>query len=133
MILYKMATHLHDLSKCIVMKKIIFSTLFFLCMAGLASAQSDSRNTNTKSVSQTTKRSARHRSRTVSTSEKANATETVSARTNSKTVIPDNRTEYMQDGQLATYTGHQAAPSNSDEFQSKKGKKKKKNADRTRD
>jgi hypothetical protein len=34
------------------------------------------------------------------------------------TVEPDNRKEYMQDGQLATYTGHQAAPINSDEFQS---------------
>ncbi len=124
--------HLYDFCKCIVMKKLIFSTLFFLFIAGLASAQSDSKNTNTESVSSTSKRSARHRSVPAPTSKKAGTTEIRSAKTNSSTtVIPDNRTEYMQNGQLATYTGHQAAPTNSDEFQSKKGKKK--NADRTRD
>ena len=34
----------------------------------------------------------------------------------------DNRKEYMQDGQLATYTGHEATAVNAEQFQSLKKK-----------
>jgi hypothetical protein len=105
------------------MKKIVLSAILFLGVAGFASAQQSSTNSagNKNAVSTTTKNKKQVKNASES------QTQTV------RDTIPDNRKEYMQNGQLATYTGHQATPVNSDEFQSKKGKKKPtKNRDRTK-
>lgn len=87
------------------MKKIIFSTLFFLSITGFASAQTTStnRSSSTKHVS-----TSSHKAKKSIAKKSATTT----------TVQPDNRKEYMKDGQLATPTGHQATPVNSDQYQS---------------
>lgn len=117
------------------MKKCLFSALFFICMAGLASAQSTSGNTNARSVSNTshTKHATKVASKTKKSVATKNSVKTTTAPNSTATApIPNNRVEYMQNGQLATVTGHQATPVNSDEYQSGRGKKKKKNTDKTR-
>jgi hypothetical protein len=111
-----MAMHLYDSFKCMAMKKIIISTLFFLGIAGFASAQTTSTNRNsvTKHISTSSHKAKKPVSK--------NTAATI-------TVQPDNRKEYVKDGQLATPTGHQATPVNSDQYQSPKdssNKKKKK-------
>lgn len=117
MICDKMAMHLYRYQKCIAMKKVIISTLFFLSIAGFASAQSSNKNSE-KQVS--------------TSSHKAKKTihkKPTHSKISTNTAQPDNRKEVMKDGQLATPTGHEATPVNSDQFQSikdsasKKGKK----------
>ena len=100
------------------MKKMVLAMVCFLTIAGAASAQT---------------RNSRHRgsapNSTITTSAVTHPTETATitqpgpdnsreATSTSMTIIPDNRTEYMQDGQLATFTGHEATAVNTDEFQS---------------
>lgn len=105
------------------MKRIIVSTIFFFSMAGVALAQRSSKNSegNKSSVSTTVKAKSKKQIKNASTPQTV------------KDSLPNNRKEYMQNGQLATYTGHQATPVNSDQYQSKKGKKKAtKKKDRTR-
>jgi hypothetical protein len=101
--------------KCMAMKKILFCSLLSLMIAGFASAQSTSRNRNS--------------GKTVSSSP-YKPVKTDGKKSASATAIPkDNRKEYVKDGQLATSTGHQATPVNSDEYQSPRdsaNKKKKK-------
>ena len=95
------------------MKKMIISTLFFLSIAGFALAQSNNKNSDKKiSTSSHTAKKAVHE-------------KTIASNTPAKTVELDNRKEYMKDGQLATRTGHEATPVNSDQFQSEKGSVKK--------
>lgn len=97
--------HLWDHLKMHAMKKIFFLVLFSFVMAGFASAQ--------------TKRMSRHRNTThfsADTSKKEIITSQFIRK--SEAVEPDNRKEYMQDGQLATYTGHEATAINADQFQS---------------
>jgi hypothetical protein len=94
------------------MKKIILCSVVSLMIAGFASAQTTSRSRNS--------------SKTVSSSPykpvKTNGKKSASA-----TTIPkDNRKEYVKDGQLATATGHQATPVNSDEYQSSRDSANKK-------
>lgn len=105
------------------MKRIILAAVFFFSMTGVALAQNSSGN------------SAGNKS-PVSTTVKDNNNKKPIKNAPGQTVgdtIPDNRKEYMQNGQLATYTGHQATPVNSDQYQSKKGRKKAaKKKDRTR-
>ena len=86
------------------MKKII-STLLFISMVGFASAQtlSTKRSSNNTHVS-----TSSHKAK------KSVAKKTAASTANQ----PDNRKEYMKDGQLATSTGHQATPVNSDQYQS---------------
>lgn len=101
------------------MKKIIFSTIFILTIAGFASAQTTKRgNSKTITYTSTTSHKAKKPIRKTNTAK-------IEPVNNSTTVIPDNRREYMQNGQLATYTGHQATPINTDEFQSEKKRAKK--------
>jgi hypothetical protein len=120
-----MAVHLYHHTKYIVMKKIIFSTLFLLSIAGFASAQSDSRNSS-RSVSNTS--TSKHISKASSKTQKTKNNKSTDTQKNStsKSIVTGNRTEYMQNGQLATRTGHQATPVNSDEYQSVKKTIKKK-------
>jgi hypothetical protein len=95
------------------MKRIILATVFFFSMAGVALAQrSPENNAGNKSP--------------VSTAVKDNNKKPIknAPRQTVGDTIPNNRKEYMQNGQLATYTGHQATPVNSDQYQSKKGRKK---------
>jgi hypothetical protein len=105
------------------MKKIIFSAIFILAVSGLASAQVSGKNSKTTSYTSTTS----HKAKKIH-SQKASRAKVES--TNSSTiVVPDNRKEYMQNGQLATWTGHEAAPTNGQQFQSLKdsANKKRKN------
>ena len=93
------------------MKKIVFSTIVFLSIAGFTSAQSSgNRNTNTTSVSNTSAKGKKV------SSQKANS----KARKITDPQVLDNRKEYMKDGQKATITGHDAAPTNGEQFQSLK-------------
>lgn len=105
-------------TKCIIMKKMILPAVCILMIASTASAQT--RNS---------RRRGREISSTVTTSSVANEAKNPTiaqplsdnrraSRQTLITVIPDNRKEFMQDGQLATYTGHQATAINTDEFQS---------------
>ncbi|MGZ3924640.1 MAG: hypothetical protein ACXVBJ_12785 [Flavisolibacter sp.] len=87
------------------MKKIIVCSALCLSIAVFASAQTTS--TNKRSSGRKVSTSSHTAKRTTS---KITATAT--------TTLPDNRKEYMKDGQLATPTGHQATPINSDEYQS---------------
>lgn len=96
------------------MKKMIISTLFFLSIAGFASAQSSSKNSE-KQVSIFS-----HKAK------KAVHKKVAASKTSTKTAQPDNRKEFMKDGQLATPTGHEATPVNSDQFQSRKDSASKK-------
>jgi hypothetical protein len=91
------------------MKRIIFSTILLISTAGFASAQSaDNRNTNTTSVSKTS-----------SKSNKASSKKKISKQKRiTDPEILDNRKEYMKDGQKATITGHEAAPTNGEQYQS---------------
>jgi hypothetical protein len=88
-----------------VMKKITVLTLFLLSIAGFASAQTSTSNksSNTKHVASTSHHSKK------SPNKKSTA---------AKTIDTDNRKEYVKDGQLATPTGHEATPINSDQYQS---------------
>ena len=87
------------------MKKIICCVLFSLAIAGFASAQ--------------TKRISRHRNTTIFLADTAKSEITTKAFIKKPEVIePDNRKEYIQDGQMATYTGHEATAVNSEQFQS---------------
>jgi hypothetical protein len=101
------------------MKKMIISTLFFLSIAGFASAQSNNTSKNSGKQVATSSHKAK----------KAVHKKVAASKTSTKTAQPDNRKEFMKDGQLATPTGHEATPVNSDQFQSikdsasKKGKK----------
>jgi hypothetical protein len=101
------------------MKKIILSTIFCVAIAGFASAQTlKSKSSKTTTYTSTTSHKAKKQSRKKS-----------SARidtTNNTATIPDNRKEYMKDGQLATRTGHEAAPTNGEQFQSIKDSANKK-------
>jgi len=94
------------------MKKIFFLTVFFLAIAGIASAQTKrmSRHRNTNAVAATPTQTETRETENVKNSGTTNPPVIA--------VEPDNRKEYMQDGQLATYTGHEATPVNSDQFQS---------------
>ena len=86
------------------MKKIILCSVISLMMAGFTSAQTTSRSRNS--------------GKTVSSSP-YKPLKTDGKKSASATAIPkDNRKEYVKDGQLATATGHQATPVNSDEYQS---------------
>jgi len=87
------------------MKKIFFLVLFSLVIAGFASAQ--------------TKRMSRHRN-TARLSADTTKQEMITTQFIRKRAVaePDNRKEYMQDGQLATYTGHEATAINAEQFQS---------------
>jgi hypothetical protein len=96
------------------MKKMIISTVFFLSIAGFALAQSGDRNPG-KQVS-----TSSHKAK------KAGHKKVAASKTPTKTAVPDNRKEFMKDGQLATPTGHEATPVNSDQFQSKKDSANKK-------
>jgi hypothetical protein len=106
-----------------VMKKIIFSAIFVLVVSGFASAQVSGRNSKTTSYTSTTSHKAKK-----PTSKKASRAK-VESTNSSTTVISDNRKEYVKDGQLATETGHEAAPTNGQQFQSLKdsANKKRKN------
>jgi uncharacterized protein YxeA len=101
------------------MKKIIFSILILLLIAGAASAQT-SKHKNSRITTYVSTTSHKAKKPAV---QKTTSVTTVNA---SAAAIPDNRTEYMQNGQLATYTGHQATPINADEFQSERKVKKNK-------
>ena len=91
------------------MKKMIVCTVLCLGIAGFASAQTNSSNR----VS-----SGRHVSTSSHTAKRTTTKQTGKITTVTKTTLPDNRKEFMKDGQLATPTGHQATPINSDEYQS---------------
>jgi hypothetical protein len=94
------------------MKKILFF-LLSLGIAGFASAQSSVKNTNATKVS-------KHSSKPKKAASKKSTAQTVEL---------DNRKEYTQNGQKATPTGHDASPSNGEQFQSVKdsaAKKRKK-------
>lgn len=92
------------------MKKIIFSAIILFGLA--VSAQTTSAKISVKSNSTVSKKSiSLHKAN----SEKSSTKRTAKSTTQRKK-IPDNRKEYMQKGQLATYTGHQATPINTDEF-----------------
>ena len=93
------------------MKKIFFPTLFLLAIAGAASAQTSKNKSAT--YTSTTSHKAKN-----SISEGTGSIRTESPV--STTIIPDNRKEYEKDGQLATFTGHEAAPTNGEQFQSLK-------------
>lgn len=95
------------------MKKIIFSAIIIFCFADVASAQTTSAKTS--SGSSNTRVSKKF---TSSHKAKISRTPTSSTAASSKQIkkIPDNRKEYIQNGQLATYTGHQATPTNTDQF-----------------
>src|SRR5690349_15900035 len=98
------------------MKKMLLSTLVFATITTFASAQtrSTSRSANKKHVT-----TAAYNGKKTATKNSASTT----------TKQPDNRKEYVKDGQLATPTGHQATPINSDQYQSPRdssSKKKKK-------
>ena len=88
--------------KYMTMNKMIISIIFALGIAGFASAQTANKNSNSI---KTTKASKARKARV----KKALA---------KKTVELDNRTEYTKDGQKATITGHEATPTNSEQFQS---------------
>lgn len=96
------------------MKKIIFSTIFFLAVAGVASAQ-----TSKVSGSKTTTYTSTSSHKAKKQPNKKTSTAKIKSSGNS-TVVPDNRKEYMENGQLATRTGHEAAPTNGQQFQSLK-------------
>lgn len=88
--------------------------MFILSLTGLASAQSMStgKSSNTKHVSSSHK-----------------AKKPAGKKSGTSKVETDNRKEYVKDGQLATPTGHDATPTNSDQYQAAKdsaNKKKKK-------
>lgn len=105
------------------MKKYFSLWLAALLTAGTVSAQSSgSARPHTKNSSQDLTWKARKGS---SLASKRN---TGITRPDSSARVPDNRTEYMKDGQMATRTGHQATAINSDEYQSirdRSGKKRK--------
>ena len=92
------------------MKKTIFFALFSFAIAGVASAQN--------------KRMSRHRNTTNFFADTAKSEITKKEFIKKMEVIePDNRKEYMQDGQMATYTGHEATAVNSEQFQSIKSER----------
>lgn len=102
------------------MKKIFFSVIFCFTMAGFASAQtSKSKSSKTTTYTSTTSHKAKKPTR------KKAGTARIDATPNS-TTVPDNRTEYMKDGQLATRTGHEAAPTKGQQFHSLKDSANKK-------
>jgi hypothetical protein len=107
-----MAMHLYTLTKCIVMKKMILCSVLCLSLAVYASAQTTSRSRNSSGRQVSTSSHTAKR-----TTYKKEGGET-SIATIPMRIPVDNRKEYMQDGQLATATGHQATPINSDEYQS---------------
>jgi len=97
------------------MKKIIVLSIFILNLSVLASAQSKStsKSPNTKHVSSTSHKAKKPLSKNSGTTK----------------IETDNRKEYVKDGQLATPTGHEATPTNSDQYQAARdsaNKKKKK-------
>ena len=94
------------------MKRLIFSTIFLLTIVGFASAQTNKKNSKTISYISTSS----HKAMRV----KAKNSKSIEASGNSTSVVPDNRREYVKDGQLATETGHEAAPTNGEQFQSLK-------------
>jgi len=111
-----MAMHLYIFFKMHVMKKISLLLMFVLTIAGFASAQTSStgKNSETKHVSSSTHKAKKPANKKSTTTTK---------------VETDNRKEYVKDGQLATPTGHEATPINSDEYQAARdssNKKKKK-------
>jgi len=75
-----------------------------------ASAQTSGRNSKVISYTSTTSHKAKKQA------VKKTATAKIIITNNSTRVIPDNRKEYVPDGQLATRTGHQATSANGDEF-----------------
>lgn len=79
---------------------------------GVASAQTNKKNSKTISYTSTSSHKAMKL--------KANNTRRIEPAGNSARVLPDNRKEYVKDGQLATETGHEAAPTNGEQFQSLK-------------
>jgi len=95
------------------MKRITVLTLFLVSIAGLASAQ-----TSTSNKSSNTK----HVASTYHHSKKTPGKKSTAA----KTIETDNRKEYVKDGQLATHTGHDATPVNSDQYQSPRDSSNKK-------
>lgn len=99
------------------MKKMIVCSVLCLSIGVFASAQTTSNGKNSSgrqvsTSSHTAKSSTRKKPGTVMTTTRA--------------TLPDNRKEYMKDGQLATPTGHQATPINSDEYQSARDSSRKK-------
>ena len=114
------------------MKKIIFPTMIFLSIAGFASAQttSNDRNSSTKYISTTSHQAKKAVSKKAGSSKTKKAS---TAKTRStqrveleKSIDVNNKKEYMKDGQLATPTGHEAAPINGEQFQSLKDTAKRK-------
>jgi hypothetical protein len=93
------------------MKKIILSTIFVFSIAGFASAQTTG-NKNSNSS----------KSHKIAKARKAKIKKALGA----KTVELDTRKEYIKDGQKATATGHEATPTNSEQFQSAKDSANKK-------
>lgn len=84
------------------MKKIIFAALLFMGIQGVAFAQTSSSKNSTSL-------------HTGTVSETSPKTHTAKRYRQPKR-IHNNRKEYMQNGQLSTYTGHEATPVNTDEF-----------------
>lgn len=105
------------------MKKSILSIILFTTIAGFATAQTTkNKNSKTTSYTSTTSHKAKKPVR-----KKVNRARIET--TDNSATIPDNRKEYMKDGQLATRTGHEAAPTNGEQFQGLKdtaNKKKRK-------
>lgn len=123
--IFIMAMLLYSYSKSIVMKKIFFSAII-VCLAGAATAQTtpakklvESSGKNHTKISK--KSTSSHAAKTSKKS-----TGRVIATSSQTSSVPDNRKEYVQNGQLATYTGHQATPTNTDEFVGMKKKPAKK-------
>ena len=100
------------------MKKMILPTICFLAITVTASAQTRNSRRRGSTTSSTITTSEVNKSTQTATTARPENENTTEVRQSSTTVIPDNRKEYMIDGQLATYTGHEATPVNSDEFQS---------------
>src|SRR5574337_634479 len=108
------------------MKKMILPTICFFALTVTASAQTRNSRRRGSTTSSTIPTSAVNKSTQTATTARPENDNTTEVRPSSTTVIPDNRKEYMIDGQLATYTGHQATPVNSDEFQSLRKEENKK-------
>lgn len=100
------------------MKKAILPVVCFVMIAGTTSAQTrNSRRRGLAINSTVTTSSVANQTKTATTAQPQSDNRRESTQT-LITVIPDNRKEFIQDGQLATYTGHQATAINTDEFQS---------------
>lgn len=94
------------------MKKIIFSAIILFCLDSISFGQTTSKTSIERSRKKVSKKSTSLH--TAKASKKS--TGTFVPISSQKASVPDNRKEYMQNGQKATYTGHQATRTNTDEF-----------------